>query len=157
MPNEFRKASDVLNALFSGFNSEGMRQSNEFIRGWKEAVGEKIAAHSKVIDVDRGVLVIDVDHPGWNQQLQYVKKRVIASISRSFPELGINSIAVRVKTVCATPYARQEGPPGKGLKRVVEKDETENVADASVNENLDPELKDLFMRLRESIKKGKPV
>ena len=60
MPSEFRKASDVINALFSGFDSEGMRQSNAFVRGWSEAVGEKIASHSRVIDVDRGVLTVRI-------------------------------------------------------------------------------------------------
>lgn len=156
MPNDFRKASEIVSALFSGINAEDMRQSNEFIRGWNETVGEKIAAHSKVIDVDRGVLVIEVDHPGWNQQIQYVKKRVLSSISRSFPELGIHTIAVRVKTVCSAPYARQSGPVGKGVARSITAEDAENTVEPTINENLDPELKDLFARLRDSIKRGKP-
>ncbi len=154
MPSDFRKASDVLNALFAGFDTEGMRQSNAFLRGWSETVGSKIAAHSRVVDVDRGVLVVEVDHPGWNQQIQYKKKQIISSLSRSFPEFEISTIAVRVKSECKTPYERQKGSVGEGLDRV--KQDPENDIDVPVNESLNPELKDLFARLKESIKKGKP-
>lgn len=157
MANDFRKASDVLNALFSGFDSDGLRQSNSFIRGWKETVGDKVSAHSKVVDVDRGILTVEVDHPGWNQQIQYMKKRILSSLSRSFPELGIVSIAVRVKSETAAPYQRQNGKVGEGLTRSAEETgETAEESDAPVNESLNPELQDLFARLKASIKRGKP-
>lgn len=157
MANDFRKASDVLNALFSGFDSDGLRQSNSFIRGWKETVGDKVSAHSRVVDVDKGILTVEVDHPGWNQQIQYMKKRIIGSLSRSFPELGIVSIAVRVKSETAAPYQRQTGRVGEGLTRSSdEKTEVFEEKDVAVNESLSPELQDVFARLKASIKRGKP-
>ncbi len=156
MPSEFRKASDVINALFSGFDSEGMRQSNAFVRGWSEAVGEKIASHSRVIDVDRGVLTVEVDHPGWNQQIQYMKKRVLGTLSRSFPELELKTLVVRVRTEGAQPYKRQDAPVGQGVTRMTPERDSEHEADVPLKEGLDPELKDIFSRLKESIKRGKP-
>ncbi len=157
MANDFRKASEVLNALFSGFDSDGLRQSNDFIRGWKETVGDKISSHSRVVDVDRGILTVEVDHPGWNQQIQYLKKRIIGNLSKAFPELGIVSIAVRVKSENAVPYRRPEGKIGEGLVRVTEdRDSGGEGSDVPVNEALDPELRDVFARLKESIKRGKP-
>jgi len=157
MGNDFRRASDVLNALFSGFDGDGLRQSNAFIRSWREIVGEKIADHSRVIDVDRGVLTVEVDHPGWNQQIRYRKKAILSRLTQSFPELAVSTIAVRVKSECASPYQRQTGPVGGGLTRARDlTEDAESESDVAVNENLDPELKDLFARLKESIKRGKP-
>ncbi len=157
MANDFRKASEVLNALFSGFDSDGLRQSNDFIRGWKETVGDKISAHSRVVDVDRGILTVEVDHPGWNQQIQYLKKRIIGNLSKAFPELGIVSIAIRVKSENAVPYQRPAGKIGEGLIRVAdERAPDAEETDVPVNEALNPELQDVFARLKESIKRGKP-
>lgn len=86
MSKEFRKAADIITSLFSGFDTNGMKQANSFVKSWNEIVGESIAAHSKVIDVDRGTVIIEVDHPGWSQQILFKKKAdylsSIAQLSR---------------------------------------------------------------------------
>lgn len=150
MSKEFKKASELINSLFEGFNEKTMQESISFIRSWKEIVGEKISAHSKVIDLVKGSIVIEVDHPGWSQQILFQKKRIISSLSKSFPELDIRNIMIRVVTEYSKPYVFEEKEIGKDIFRL-EKDE-----DITVSEDMPEELKTVLEKLKNSIKKGKP-
>lgn len=156
MSEEFRKASDVVKALFEGFDQSGMEKATSFFRSWKEIVGEKVSAHAKVIDVDRGNVIVEVDHPGWSQQILFRKKQILYSLSRNYPDLCIQNIIIRVVSDCKTPYIRQNNSVGTGIHRIQEKDinETEKyeIDDSSLNED----LKIIFEKLKESIRKGKP-
>jgi Protein of unknown function (DUF721). len=154
MGNEFRKAADVINSMFSGFNIEGINQSNSFIKSWNQIVGDKIGSHSKVIDVDRGSVIVEVDHPGWSQQIQFRKKQILGELSRSFPELALSNIIMRVVTECRTPYVKQDSTVGAGLHR---QETIEDLPDIAVRDDLDDSLKDVLERLKASMKKGKPV
>jgi len=152
MSKEFRKASEVITSLFSGFDSAGMRQSNSFVKSWKEIVGDKIAAHSRIIDVDRGTIIVEVDHPGWSQQIQFCKKQIIYGLSRNYPDLQIKNVIMRVVSECRTPYEKQDVPVGAGLPRVEESE-----TDVALPDDMDGELKAVLEKLKKSIKKGKPT
>jgi hypothetical protein len=157
LSNNFRKAGEILNSLFSDFNSEGLNQANSFLRSWKEIAGEKISAHSRVMDVDRGNVVVEVDHPGWSQQLLFRKKQIVNALARGYPELGIKNLVIRVSTECTVPYARASGSVGAGIPRAESnQDNSEPEIDVVVPENMNDELKQLFGKLKESIRKGKP-
>ena len=151
MSKEFRKASDLINVLFDGFNTPGMEKANAFFRSWKELVGEKIAAHSRIVDVSRGAVIVQVDHPGWSQQIQFRKAAILASLSRNYPELGIKTLVIRVVAECDPPYKRPETTIGEGVPRSKE----EVQADIPINQQLNDELKDVLSRLKESIRNGK--
>lgn len=181
MSGEFKKASDIVNALFQGFNDSGMRQASSFLRSWREIVGDKIAAHSRVVDVNKGCIVVEVDHPGWSQQLLFIKKRVIGELSRAFPELDISTMVIRVVSECKTPYKRQENPVGSGIPRASDQSGVlsgqaasrggqdsavtagadaspatpEAEPDVPLRPDLDDELKNVLGRLKESIRRGK--
>lgn len=172
MSGEFKKASDIVNALFQGFNDSGMQQASSFMRSWREVVGDKIASHSRVIDVDKGCIVVEVDHPGWSQQILFIKKRAIDQLSRSFPELGIRNMAIRVVSECKTPYKRQEAAVGSGLPRAsgsvpagsgsARGPDGQTVSaqpsaepDVPLRQDLDDDLKAVLGRLKESIRLGK--
>jgi hypothetical protein len=173
MSGEFKKASDIVNALFQGFNDSGMQQASSFMRSWREVVGDKIAAHSRVVDVDKGCIVVEVDHPGWSQQILFIKKRAIDQLSRSFPELDIRNMAIRVVSECKTPYKRQEAVVGSGLPRVAggapagtssalgpdgksaSGQASAAEPDVPLRQDLDDDLKAVLGRLKESIRRGK--
>jgi hypothetical protein len=158
MSDNFRKAGDVLNSLFSGFNTDGLNQANSFLRSWREIAGEKIAAHSRVMDVDRGNVVVEVDHPGWSQQILFRKKQIVYALSRGYPELGIKNLVLRVSSECKVPYARSSSSVGAGIPRAdVQGTATEIEPDVAIREDMNDELKDLFGKLKDSIRKGKPT
>lgn len=152
MSKEFKKASEIISTLFNGLNINQMEQSNLFIKNWKEIVGDKIASHSSIIDVDRGVVIVEVDHPGWSQQIQFKKKQILYNLSKNFPELNIKNLVMRVSTICDTPYVKQTVEVGSGIPRI-EENNTEN----EVPSNMNDDLRVLFEKLKKSIKKGKPT
>ena len=152
MNRDFKKASEVVNALFSGISSQGMEKSNSIIRGWKETLGDKIASHSKIIDINKGNLIVEVDHPGWSQQILFRKKQIITVLSTNFPDLDIKNIILRVVSECRTPYVKNEEQIGSGIPRI-----TESEKDVEVNQSMDDELIKVLEKLKASIKKGKPT
>jgi hypothetical protein len=53
----------------------------------------KLHDHSKVSEVDRQRLIIETDHPGWIQILQYKQRQLLAVVQRKFPNLNIVRIS----------------------------------------------------------------
>jgi len=151
MSKDFRKASEVVSALFSGIDPSAMAKANSFYRGWRESVGDRIGSHSKVVDVNKGSVIVEVDHPGWSQEIQFRKDHIIKTLSASFPEFVIKNLVIRVSSECKTPYIRPKTTVGEGVQRVAE-----DVPDVEISETVSDDLKDVLSRLRDSIKKGKP-
>lgn len=151
MDKKVRTAGEVISRLFESIEQENFEQANQFIKSWKAVVGERIASHSKVIDVNKGVLVVEVDHPGWSQQLLLNKKKILGELSGQFPELSIQTMSIRITSVCTSSYTRQEAPVGSGIPRI-SRDEPV----PELDESLDDPLQNVLKKLRESMKKGKP-
>jgi hypothetical protein len=53
----------------------------------------KLHDHSRVRELDRQRLVIETDHPGWIQILQFRQRQLLAAAQRRFPALGIKKIS----------------------------------------------------------------
>lgn len=45
--------------------------------GWEQAVGPAIAAHARPLKLDGGVLLVEVDEPGWATQLRYLQGELL--------------------------------------------------------------------------------
>lgn len=150
MSERYRKASEVVTALFSGLEKDSIDRSNNLVRGWKETVGAKIAAHSKIIDLAKGNLIVEVDHSGWSQQILLDKRRIVQSLSRSFTDLEIRNIVIRVVSECRDPYRPQE-EVGGGIPRCP----VEDAPDVAVREDMDDSLKAALSRLKDSMRNGK--
>ena len=59
---------------------------------WAELVGVEIAAHTSVIKIDRGTLLVAVDEPAWRQELLYQKEAIAAKLNAA---LGEGEVLVR--------------------------------------------------------------
>lgn len=151
MDKKIRTAGEVISSLFESIEQENFEQANQFIKSWKAVVGERIAAHSRVIDVNKGSLVVEVDHPGWSQQLLFNKKKILRELSGQFPELAIKTVSIRVSSICTSSYTRQETPVGSGIPRASPEDPV-----PELDTSLDDPLQDVLKKLRNSMKKGKP-
>lgn len=124
-----KKAGDILRGLLSDKQAAKAGEWSNFFSGWQKLAGTDIAAHSRVNDVERGVVIVEVDHPGWLQILQMKKAKILADMKRRYPELGIENMRIFVGN-----GIRNEGPdtgnkhPGStsaGTDRSLKKRETE--------------------------------
>ena len=61
------------------------------------------AAHSRIKDLDRGVLLIETDHPGWKQILQTKQSKLLSDFRRRFPRLDISGISLMLGKSASLP------------------------------------------------------
>ena len=93
------RIKDVSSLLSSFFNSENLRQGERFagfFASWPSFVGPRLAAHSRVADIDKGLLIIEAEHPGWIQLLQMRQTRILEDVAKRYPELALRGIAFRL-------------------------------------------------------------
>jgi len=88
-----KSAKELIGAMFDADLAAAGRSHSAF-RIWNEIVGENIASHSKVKDVHNGTLVIEVDHPGWSQMVRLAEPRILATIQKRYPELGVRTFRI---------------------------------------------------------------
>jgi len=55
-----------------------------------------VAVHSRIKELERGILLIEADHPGWIQILQTKQGGLLSAVQRRYRELNIRGIAFRL-------------------------------------------------------------
>jgi len=63
---------------------------------WKRIAGDALAAHARLIDVQNGILLVEVDHPGWLQMLQLRKTTLLDAARKAAPLASIEGIRMRL-------------------------------------------------------------
>ncbi len=66
---------------------------------WREIVGEKIASHSRAVDLVDGVLVLEADHGAWRQELTMLVPMIIKKFNAMFGEGTVTEIQWRDRPV----------------------------------------------------------
>ena len=86
--------------LLSAFLDEGILKKakgyHDLFSTWKSIAGDHIGAHSRIVELERSVLLIEADHPGWIQILQMKQRLLLNAVRRRFPELSIAGISFRL-------------------------------------------------------------
>ncbi len=77
---------------------------------WNEIVGESVAGHSQPRSIRNQILFIDVAHPTWMQQLQFLKPTLLDQVNAFLGEPLIQDIRFKLGKVSPTPP-----PPPKTL------------------------------------------
>jgi hypothetical protein len=106
-----RKSGDIIFELLSDRLGkefvENARSSMELFTSWQAIVsrvwpsGEEektddvpaVAAHSRIRELEHGVLLVEADHPGWIQILQTKQAELLLAVQRRCPDLDIRGIA----------------------------------------------------------------
>lgn len=63
---------------------------------WREAVGERLAPHTRPGSVRRGVLEVLVRNSSVLQELSFVKAKIVKSLVKLVPEQNIRDVRFRV-------------------------------------------------------------
>ena len=59
---------------------------------WGKVVGEKIKEHTEPLEVKYGVLIVKTSSPGWRQELQFQKNKIVDSINKKLIKANIKDI-----------------------------------------------------------------
>jgi hypothetical protein len=93
-----RRVGDVLTAIFDDGVMNKVRGYSAFFSCWKDLTEKNgIAAasdHSWIKSLDRGLVWIEVDHPGWKQILQTKESKLLSDFRYRFPEMDISGISI---------------------------------------------------------------
>lgn len=93
---EFMPIRDVLDRLLKQNNAKQRTDPASLFGKWKEIVGETIAARTRVIDVRRGELVVEVNaSPLLNELSTFHYKDILSSLSSCEEFRGVRSIRFR--------------------------------------------------------------
>jgi hypothetical protein len=93
-----KTAGDILSALFDEQFMKKAQRYSKFFDSWKDITAKNgIAAaadHSRIKDLDRGILLIEMDHPGWKQILQTKQSKLLDDFRIRFPEMEVSGISL---------------------------------------------------------------
>src|SRR5271154_697487 len=90
---------EVLSRLFAA-RGWGRRQGRLHLeQAWADAVGPEIAKHTRVLQMRRGVLEVEVDNGVLLQELaHYQKRRLLEQVRGRLPGTTVNDLRLRVGT-----------------------------------------------------------
>jgi hypothetical protein len=174
-----KKAGDIISALFRDrFGPEFVetaRATSGLFSSWVQIVKEvwpqlmqdddagfddipAVAVHSRIKELERGILLIEADHPGWIQILQTKQSKLLSAVQRRYPELNVRGIAFRLSRE-PFPSMDEEKPLTSANdesvdlipESVQEKQEQPSTAPGGAPASEDEEFYEAFRNLKKSI------
>ncbi|MDR2662319.1 MAG: DUF721 domain-containing protein [Treponema sp.] len=97
-----KRAGDIMDAFFDEATIQKAKEYGTLFASasWAallESCGlSQGIPHSQIADLERAVLLIEADHPGWVQIFQTKQKELLNAARRRFPELGLAGISFRL-------------------------------------------------------------
>ncbi len=89
-----RKIGDVLREYLREKGWLAASPWQPLFAGWAEIAGEGLAAHSRLSDVKAGILIVEVDHPGWIQVARLRQAGILRAARLAAPEASLDGIRV---------------------------------------------------------------
>jgi predicted nucleic acid-binding Zn ribbon protein len=93
-----KTAGEILSVLFDERFVKKAQGYSKLFDSWKDITEKNgIAAaadHSRIKDLDNGMIQIEMDHPGWKQILQTKQGKLLNDFRYRFPELEITGISL---------------------------------------------------------------
>jgi hypothetical protein len=164
-----KRAGEYLGAIIDAKLYSKAKAYSGFFTSWDQITyGCGLAAaggHSRVRELEKGILVVEADHPGWVQILQTKAPQIIGAVRRRFPELDVRGISFTLSKPPG-PGAGEEDPPEEAPVREDEESgeiagtagttgtgETAETPSNKTWEQLgESDLKDSLKRLEQSIR-----
>lgn len=152
------RIKEISALLSSFFDAEKLRRGekySDFFSSWAGIVGTRLAAHSRVADIDKGILIVEAEHPGWIQLLQLRQSSILEATEKRYPEFRLKGIAFRlienrdtVKTI--DPGEKTNGTAPESVED--EATDSDKLAQGQAAEvPINPEVKALFSELKKAM------
>jgi len=155
-----KRVGDVLSAIFDERLLKKARTYSSFFDFWAEAlVKNGIAAaadHSRIKEFDRGILLVEADHPGWKQILQTKQSALLNDFRRRFPRQNVGGISLVLSKYGEAPVetappalpAEKPAPAKKAVGKNRRKNQAESAGYAGIK---DGGFKEALKSLEKSI------
>ena len=111
------RAGDLLKEVLARAGFDPKAPEARIYRVWDDILGHDLAGRARLRDIDRGRLVVEVDHPAWMQLVQMRQRQILRRVARRFPALRITRMHLLVSRGMHAPGQSprppaEEAPPG---------------------------------------------
>ncbi|MHC6203176.1 DciA family protein [Breznakiellaceae bacterium SP9] len=155
--------SNFMNERFGPELVQKARKYAKLFSSWQEIVDavdkfkqkriSAVAAHSRIVELEQYVLLVEADHPGWIQILQTKQEELLHAVQHRFPDLIIHGIAFKLSK-----NREQRIVPSNAVPSTVVEDKKEALPppffqdiDASLSIINDDKLKQILLNIRHDI------
>jgi predicted nucleic acid-binding Zn ribbon protein len=95
-----KKAGDFLASLLDASLMEKAAGYSKLFTSWPAVTQEvrmpSLSGHSWIRELEKSVLLVEADHPGWIQLLQTKQSELLETLRRRFPGENITGISFRL-------------------------------------------------------------
>jgi predicted nucleic acid-binding Zn ribbon protein len=91
-----KKIGDLVREYLRERGWAGGNPYDPLFKEWKRIAGEALAEHSRLLDVRAGILLVEVDHPGWLQVLQLRTAALLEAARSIAPLASLEGIKIRL-------------------------------------------------------------
>jgi predicted nucleic acid-binding Zn ribbon protein len=131
---------DLLSAILRGTPAEIRLKEGRIWVVWESAVGSRIALHAQPIAFREGTLTLAVDSAPWMQQLNFLKRELVAKVNGELGEELVKDIHLKAgKIAVAAPVEK----PWIAKRRELTGEERALIAEQAAAVS-DPELRAVF-------------
>jgi len=162
-----KRIGDILATVLDKPTMEKAEGYSAFFSCWKDIIEKNkipaiVAAHSWIKNLDKGLVWIEVDHPGCKQILQTKERKLLYDFRYRFPDMNISGISIMLCHPSVYAETQKSKPSESVVKDTVMEQEqlAINSLDVSVDDQGEnPEydgiknmaLRKILMRLEKSI------
>ncbi|MDR1031244.1 MAG: DUF721 domain-containing protein [Treponema sp.] len=151
-----KKAGELLSFFFDEKTLDKAQGYSELFAFWASAVKtHKIASavdHSRIVECERHVLLIEADHPGWIQLLQTKQRELLRTFRGRFPDITGISFRLSRKPMQAVQAEGIEDPVEPKTLPVLQETYSPKASETSLYDTFeDPELQETLKHLKQGI------
>ena len=93
-----KTAGTILSTFFHNDFVKKAHRYSELFDSWEDITAKNgiaaAATHSRVKELQKGILLIEMDHPGWKQLIQTKQTKILNDFRNRFPEMKISSMSL---------------------------------------------------------------
>lgn len=107
MNNDYSSIKDLAGMIFSTLEEkQNLNEAMEIYGSWNQLLSKlsqkyssckNLVGHTTVSDCKNGILLVEVDHPGWIQILKMYQKIILKEMNKKFEKEKITSIVFKMK------------------------------------------------------------
>jgi len=152
-----KKAGEILSAIFDEQFVKKAQTFENLFESWIEITAENdiasAAEHSRIKDLTKGVLLVEIDHPGWKQIIQTKQKKLLKEYQSRFPDMEITKISLVLGS--SKPASENKETQELPQKEQTPSENSEYIDDETVasyfNDIKDDELREKLIKLGQTI------
>lgn len=99
----------IVKNVIENLSGKGRISEEEIAQIWREAVGEKMARHTRPVSIRKSVLLVNVDGSGWLYELTVKKRDILKKLEGKFKGKQLKGLRFRIGEIMERHRAQGAG------------------------------------------------